>query len=249
MTLLAFRDVSKRFPDGTRWTIVLDQVSFDIDAGETVGVFASRQAGKTTLLRIACGLEAPDSGEVCWDGHDLAQMSASERACFLRSGGIALAKGAWVARDSVSVLEHVADSLYSEGLTMDEAATRAHQALGDVKAGHLEDRCVGGLGLSERVRVGLAHALAHQPRLLLVDEPAVLPRAEEAREFYALLHSLRKQFGLALLIASEEVMALRGSKRILNLDNGRLYSTESRRQVIHISDRRAGGGAGGADAS
>ncbi len=170
MTLLAFRDVSKRFPDGTRWAVVLDRVSFEVDAGETVGVFASRQAGKTTLLRIACGVESPDSGEVCWDGHNLVQMSANERACYLRSGGIALATGAWRGRESLSVLEYVSDSLYNEGLTMDEAATRARQALGDVQVGHLEDRCVGGLGLSERVRVGLAHAADEQSALLVSHE-------------------------------------------------------------------------------
>jgi len=241
MTLLALQDVGKCFPDGTRWTVVLDKVSLQVDAGESVGVFASKQAGKTTLLRIMAGLEAPDSGVVLWDGQDIARMKASERARLLRSDGVALAKGSWDAKSATSVLEYVADSLYSEGLTMNEAASRARHALEDVQAEHLANKPTAQLGLSERVRAGLAHALAHRPRLLLVDEPAVLPRPEEAREFYALLDALRKQFGFALLVASEEIIAVRSAPRILNLANGRLSSTDSRRKVVQISDHRADG--------
>lgn len=250
MTLLALQDVSKRFPDGTRWTVVLDRVSLQVDLGESVGVFAAKQAGKTTLLRIMAGLEAPDGGVVLWDGEDIARMSASERARLLRSEGMALAKGSWDVRSATSVLEHVADSLYSEGLTMNEAGSRARHALEDVEAAHLADKPTSQLGLSERVRVGLAHALAHRPRLLLVDEPAVLPRPEEARELYALLDALRKELGFALLVSSEEIIAVRSAPRILNLANGRLSSTDSRRKVIQISghraDARAGGEGGGA---
>jgi ABC-type methionine transport system ATPase subunit len=249
MTLLSFSEVSKRFPDGTRWTVVLDRVSFEMEVGETVGVLASKQAGKTTLLRIAAGLEVPDAGAVCWDGQDLAALSASKRARLLRMGGIARAQGAWSTVDSASVLEYVSGSLYSDGLTMDQAEARGRRALEDVQAVGLRDRPVDQLGLSERVRVGLAHALVRQPRLLLMDEPAVFPKAEDARELYALLHSLRARFGFALLIASEEVMALRGCQRMLHLSNGLLYSTDSRRKVLRLPDRRVAGGSGGADAS
>jgi ABC-type methionine transport system ATPase subunit len=249
MTLLVLQEVSKRFPDGTRWTVVLENVSLQVDAGESVGVFASKQAGKTTLLRIVAGLEAPDGGVVLWEGRDIAGMKASDRACLLRSGGIALAKGNWDAKSSASVLEYVADSLYSEGLTMNEAGSRARHALEDVEAEHLANKSTGQLSLSERLRVGLAHALAHRPRLLLVDEPAVLPRPEEAREFYALLAALRRKFGFGLLVASEEIKAVRSASRIMNLANGRLSSTDARRKVVQISEHRTADGRGGGVAS
>jgi lipoprotein-releasing system ATP-binding protein len=245
MTLLALQDVSKRFPDGTRSTVVLDKVSLQVCARESVGVLAAKRAGKTTLLRIMAGLEAPDNGVVLWDGQNMARMKRSERARLLRSGGLALARGNWDAKSSASVLEYVADSIYSEGLTMNEAGSRARHALEDVEAWHLADKPTAQLSLSERVRVGLAHAIAHKPRLLLVDEPAVLPRPEEARELYALLDALRKRLGFALLVASEEIMAVRSAPRVLNLANGRLSSTDSRHKVIQISDHRADARAGG----
>lgn len=239
--VLAFQDVTKRFRDGLRKVAVLDGVSFELYEGETVGVLASRGAGKTTLLRVAAGLEAPDEGGVCWRDRDLAGLSADERARARRRGGIALACGDWRAGASRGVIEHVAMPLYSEGLSIVRAEACARRALELVQAPELGYMPTGRLGLAERLRVELARAIVREPALLLIDEPAVLPQPKEARAFYALVHSLPKQLGLSLLIASEEVSALRGAGRVMNLDNGRLYSTDSRRKVISFPERRGHG--------
>jgi ABC-type methionine transport system ATPase subunit len=238
MTVLAFRDVTKRFRDGLREVAVLDGVSFELYAGETLGVLASRGAGKTTLLRVAAGLQTPDEGEVCWHGRDLAGLSSNERARARRHGGIALARGDWRAGDSKVVVEHVAMPLYCEGLRMQRAEACAWRALETVQATGLGYAPTGRLGLAERVRVELARAIVREPALLLIDEPAVLPQPQDARDFHALIHSLPKRLDLSLLIASEEVAALRGAGRVMNLDGGRLHSTDSRRKVISFPERR-----------
>lgn len=234
MTLLELREVCKSFPDGMRPRVVLDHVSFEMDAGETIGVLASRLAGKTTLLNIVAGLERPDGGSVWWEGDDLARMSADRRASCRRRGGIALASCDWRSVDSRPVVAHVATPLYSDGLKMSRAEECAHRALEWVDASHVGHQMTDRLGMSERVRVELARALVREPRLLLVDEPALLPRPSEARELFALLHGLPKQLGLALVIASEEVTAVRGA-RVMNLDgHGRLSSTDHRRKVVEL---------------
>ena len=237
MTLLALREVSKSYRDGLRPRLVLDHVSLEIDPGETIGVLAARLAGKTTLLKVAAGLEPADSGEVCWEGHDLAGMSADRRTRCRRRGGIALASCDWRTAASRPVVTHIATPLYSDGLKMGQAERRAHRALEWVQAPELGHRTTDRLGISDRVRVELARALVREPRLLLVDEPAVLPRPSDAREFYELLHGLPKRLGLALIIASEEVTAVRGSRRVMNLD-GQLYSTDSRRKVVELRPGR-----------
>jgi ABC-type ATPase involved in cell division len=231
MTLLALQDVSKSYPDGLRSRLVLDRVSLEIDAGETIGVLAARLAGKTTLLKIAAGLELPDSGSVLWEEHDLTRLSADQRASYRRRRGIALASCDWRPVDSKSVVTHVATSLYSDALKTDQAERCAHRALEWVGASHLGHRTTDRLGVSERVRVELARALVREPRVLLVDEPAVLPRPSDAWEFYELLHELPKRFGLALVIASEEVTAVRGSRRVMSLDV-QLHSTDDRRRKV-----------------
>jgi ABC-type multidrug transport system ATPase subunit len=246
MSLLAFRGVSKRFPDGGEQIAVLDRVSFEVEVGETVGLFASRRGGKTTLLKIAAGLISPDEGSVLWDGVELSQMNRDEAAETRCEGGIAYARGDWRTSRSMSVLEYITVSLYGGPPTVLEAEDRASRTLELLGASPLARRLTTELGMSERLLVELARAIVRKPRLLLMDEPAVLRNPDHARDFYELLRSLPKKTGCALLIASEEITPLRGCKPMMSLSGGRLTSTATRRKVI---DFPTGGGPSAKQAS
>jgi ABC-type methionine transport system ATPase subunit len=241
MSLLAFRQVSKRFPDGNREIVVMDRVSFEVEVGETVGLLCSRRSGKTTLLKVAAGLTLPDEGKVLWEGRDLTEMSRDDRARVRREGGVAMVQGDSRIERSLPVLTHIAHRLYSSGLTMTKAEKRAMQTLDCLEATNLATWSTTELGVGERLMVELARAIVREPRLLLVDEPAVLPQPEDARAFYALLRSLPERVGCALLIASEEVHPLRGCKPMMSLGRGQLSSTTSRRKVIDFPSSPAGG--------
>lgn len=243
MSLLAFRQVSKRFPDGNREIVVMDRVSFEVEVGEKVGLLASRRAGKTTLLKIAAGLTLPDEGKVLWEGRDLTEMSRDERARARRQGGVAMVQGDSRIERSLPVLAHVAHRLYSSGLTMTKAEKRAMRTLECLEATNLATWSTTELGVGERLMVELARAIIREPRLLLVDEPAVLPQPEDARDFYTLLRSLPERVGCAVLIASEEFTPLRGCKPMMNLGGGQLWSTTSRRKVIDFPSGSAHGDA------
>jgi ABC-type lipoprotein export system ATPase subunit len=241
MSLLAFRQVSKRFPDGDSEITVLDRVSFEVEVGEMMGLLASRRGGKTTLLKIAAGLTAPDEGSVLWDEVELAEMSPDEAAHARRRDGIAYVRGEWRTSRSTSVVEHISIPLYGGSLNMTEAEGRALQTLELLDASHLAHRRTSELGLSERLLVELARAIIRRPRILLVDEPSVFREQEHARAFYGLLRSLPRRVGCALLIASEDVTALRGCKPMMSLSNGRITTTASQRNVIDfpaVSARR-----------
>ncbi|MGH2880603.1 MAG: ATP-binding cassette domain-containing protein [Solirubrobacteraceae bacterium] len=233
MSLLAFRQVSKRFTDGMGEIAVLDRVSFEVEVGETVGLLASRRAGKTTLLMVAAGLLAPSEGQVLWDEDtDFGALSPDERARFRRRGGIAFMQEDWRAERGTTVLAHVAVPHYSMGMKMGDAEEHALRTLELLEAGNLAYRSTRELGLPERSIVELARAIVREPRLLLVDEPAVLPRPMDARVFYALLRSLPEKIGCSLLIASEEVTPLGGCRPMMTLSDGHLTSTATRRKVI-----------------
>ena len=234
MSLLAFRQVSKRFPDGGSEIAVLDRVSFEVEVGETVGLLASRRGGKTTLLKIAAGLMTPDEGSVLWDDCELVEMSYSEAAHARRQGGIALVRGEWRTSRLTSVIQHISIPLYSGPPSMTVAEDRVLRTLELVGASHLGRCRTAELGLSERLLVELARAIIREPRLLLVDEPAVFRKPEDARAFYELLRSLPEKIGCALLIASEEPTALRGCKPMMSLSDGHMASTASRRKVIEF---------------
>jgi ABC-type methionine transport system ATPase subunit len=237
--LLSFQNVSKHFPDGRLNVAVLAEVSFEIDSGDYVGLWGGRRSGKSTVLRLAAGIETPDDGAIVFDGKDLALMDTEERVHQRRQGGIALAQVNLSPAGNRPVVEHIALPLVGCGMSCHEAEVVARRMLKRVEASEVEDRLTNELRSSERIRVELARALVREPHLLLVDEPATLASPSEARELYALLRSLGRDKDLAVVVASQEASAIEGAPRVLTIGNGRVRSTDSRRKVLPF--RRGGG--------
>lgn len=240
--LLSFLNVSKSYPDGDREIPALDGVSLEIDAGVSVGVYGPRRSGKSTLLRLAAGIALPDSGTIRYDDQDIAQMTGRERGRLLR-GEIAFVSAAdWRANPGESVGEHVATSLGSEGLTMREARHRALHVLERVGVGPAgAEELTASLSLTERARVMLARALAREPRLLVLDEPAQMPNLGDRDRFYTLLRSEVQERNMTLLMASEEMAAAAGFGVFMSIADGELVSTEERGTVVRLPGRRLGG--------
>jgi ABC-type glutathione transport system ATPase component len=233
--LLSFLNVTKRKLDGGRELVVLDRVSLDIEAGASVGVYGSRRSGKSTLLRMAAGIALPDSGSVSFNGRDVAQMTSAERGRLLRGAIAFMCAEDWSANPGESVADHVATSLGSQGLTMREARQRALRILErvGVSAGGAEEMTAS-LSLTERARVMLARALAREPRLLVLDEPAAMHNLAERSKFHELLRSIAHEDDIALLVASEEMAALGGFDVLMSIAEGELCSTDERGMIARL---------------
>jgi len=239
MTLLSLTQVTRRYGDGRHEVAVLDRVCMEVDAGDFVGVWGPRRSGKTTLLRVAAGIEAPNAGAVCFDGHVLTRMGAGERARLLRTRGIAHVSGDWRPQLSQPAVDSVAMPLLGDRTSLREARPLARRALEKVGVSECADVSTGRLSQGERIRVALARAIVREPRLLLVDEPAVSPSPLECGELYALLRSLAKDSKLAVLVASEDLEALEGARRSMSISNGELRSLDPAGVVLAFPDRRA----------
>ncbi len=236
--LLSLENVSKSFFDGGRRIVVLDHVFLDVDAGVSVGVYGARRSGKSTLLRLAAGIALPDSGAIRFEGRDVARMSSRERGRLLRREIAFVSATDWRANPGESVVDHVATSLGSDGVTMREARRKAMRVLHLLDAAESAEESMGALSLTERARVLLARALAREPRLLVLDEPALLPSLGDRDRFYALLRGVAREWEIALLVASEEMTALQGLGVFVSIADGGLVSTESRATVVSLPGRR-----------
>ncbi len=179
--LLRFEQVSKSYPDGRQLVSVFERVSFEVHDGEHVGIFGSRRAGKSTLLRLAAGIEAPDTGRIVFEGRDIAKLPALQHDRLLRDRIGLLASEGWRPAKGERVVDHVALPLVSDGATMHEARRRARQTLHWAGATRYADELAVSLAVGERMRVMLARALVRKPRLLLVDEPAAVPSPRSAK--------------------------------------------------------------------
>jgi predicted ABC-type transport system involved in lysophospholipase L1 biosynthesis ATPase subunit len=242
MTLLSFERVGKAYP---RSGVVLKDFYLDVEPGDFVGVWGERRSGKTTLLRLAAGVEAPDSGIVRFDGRDIAGLSETDRSRLrLREIGMAATTAdtqVLMADRSTTVVEQVALPLVFTGLSRREAASVAHRYLRMVGAGECVRAAPFELRPGESTRVALARALVREPRLLLVDEPAVTHSPAERESIRDLLHELSRSLRLAMLVASEEVSIMAGAPRILSVGDGKVISNAPPGTVVPFPAARAGG--------
>ena len=130
MSLLSFKNVSKSFPDGPRPIPVLTEVSFEIHPGESSG-FGVGRSGKSTVLRLAAGVELPDAGKIIFDGEDIARNVAGRAGEAASAWWIALALADWSPTVRRPVVEHVALPLVGCGLSFHDAEAAARRRSGE----------------------------------------------------------------------------------------------------------------------
>jgi ABC-type Fe3+/spermidine/putrescine transport system ATPase subunit len=160
MIMLELIDIHKTYENQP----LLSGISFAVEAGETVCLLGASGSGKSTLLRIIAGLEAPESGQVLWEGADMASVPAHQRNFGLVFQDYALFP-------HLTVAENVAFGLKMQNLPQDEIKLRVTASLEQVDLSGFSNRSVTDLSGGEQQRVALARALAPRPRLLMFDEP------------------------------------------------------------------------------
>jgi ABC-type lipoprotein export system ATPase subunit len=236
MALLELEHVSKLYRRGSRERLALVDVSLAVEAGELVSVWGMRGSGRSTLLRVAAGIELPDSGVVRFDGRVL--FDARRR---LATSEIGFCQRAFRSAEGRVALEHATAGLLARGVREPLARERARRALqraGVEECALLEPAELDG---GEAVRVAIARALALGPRLLIVDEPAVGVEVEERDRLLALLRSLANE-GIAVLASAGELSAgLAGADRALALRAGELYG-ESQAELAPVVELHGSSG-------
>jgi putative ABC transport system ATP-binding protein len=222
---LELRGVSKRYRRGSQQLNVLREISLTVAAGEVLSVIGVRGQGKTTLLRIAAGMETADAGEVCFDGQELAALSDRELSRIL--GG----RIAWAGRTGpamrMRILDYVAmPLLVSRGLRRRRARrnvyAQACDALERVGAADCADQYWEDLSDWERALVELAQGIAGAPSLLLTDDLTDALGVREVGEITALLRALTRESSLSVLMTASDAQATLWSDQVMFLAGGRL---------------------------
>jgi putative ABC transport system ATP-binding protein len=216
MPLLELEKVSKRYGSGSHFRVALSRVSLELEAGELVAVWGLRRSGRSTLLRVASGLEPPDAGVVRFEGRDLAAQRTE-----LLGDGIGYCQRQFRAAGGQVVLDHMVLDLLARGATPSHADARARAALERVGARRSGEFRPSELDGAEAVRVVLARALVFRPKLLVIDEPTLGVDLLARDEILALLRSLADD-GIAILTSTDRATGFSGADRGLALSDGEL---------------------------
>jgi ABC-type lipoprotein export system ATPase subunit len=220
-TLLSLDTVSKSYWRGPSEVRVLTGASLNVHPGEFVAVWGKRGAGKTTLLKIAAGLETPDHGTVRFDNEDLSMFSESGHARLMRE------HVGWVRRSGprseLSMLDYVAlPLLVAHGQR--RANGRASDALSRVGMAQCAGQRWESLSDGERALVAIAHGIAREPRLLLIDDPTANLGVREREEILLLLRSLVEETKVAVLMTVPDMPTALGSHQLRALSGGKLLA-------------------------
>jgi spermidine/putrescine transport system ATP-binding protein len=196
--------------------MLLQNVSFSVETGETICLLGASGSGKSTLLRMIAGLESPDAGQILWDGIDLASTPPH-----LRDFGLVFQDYALFPH--LNVFNNTAFGLKMKDWKGDEIKTRVAEVLELVNLRGFEHRKVTDLSGGEQQRVALARALAPRPRLLMFDEPlGALDRAlreDLLNELRGILH--RTQIP-TIYVTHDQGEAFTIADRVLLLHDGRI---------------------------
>lgn len=232
MTLLSLDGVAKRYARGYRELLALDDVSLEVDRGDFVAIWGGSRSGKTTLLRIAAGVESPDAGTVTYAGSDLASLSRRRRARLLLDEIGCVWQTGRITR-GLSVLDHVALPRF-RGRSHTQARREAHDALERVGVPLAAQARWHELSDGERTRVALAHALIRRPKLLLADEPTANLNMIEREQVLSVLRSIAEDAGVAVVMTAPDAPNLLQSHRLMSLDGGRLIKPRSEQRGMLI---------------
>lgn len=215
------RGLCRRFREGERVHIVLDGLDLDIRQGETVALRGRSGSGKSTLLNLIAGIDTPDEGAVAVAGVDLPGLSERDRTLFRREH-IGFVYQAFNLVPTLNVADNVRLVLELNSVPATKASVRVDEILKAVGLADRADSFPDVLSGGEQQRVAIARALAHEPAVLLADEPTGNLDDTTADGILSLLDSLVRESGRTMLVATHSVQVASHCDRVLELHNGRL---------------------------
>ncbi|MEO0635650.1 MAG: dipeptide ABC transporter ATP-binding protein [Pseudomonadota bacterium] len=226
----------KRHPLEKRsYSVAVDHVSFELNAGESVGLVGESGCGKSTLARAVLALEAADQGSIAFDGHDLTRMSASELRPLRQDMQVVFQDpyGSFNPRHTIARV--VGEPLQlMDGLSSSERTERVAHALERVGIGpDALSRYPHEFSGGQRQRIAIARAVVTEPKLIVADEPVSALDVSVRGQVLDLMADLGQRLGVAYLFISHDLHVVRAvTDRVLLMKAGRIVENGPTERVF-----------------
>ncbi len=219
--IIQLRDLGKEFKTANGPVVALSDINLDINQGEIFGIIGLSGAGKSTLVRCINLLELPTSGEVIFEGEDLAALRDSEKRKARQSMGMIFQQFNLLAQRNV--LKNVCFPLEITGMKKDEATKRAMELL---KLVGLDDRAhsyPAQLSGGQKQRVAIARAIATNPKVLLCDEATSALDPNTTKSILGLIKQINRDLGITVIVITHEMAVIEAiCDRVAIIDQSRI---------------------------
>ena len=222
----------------------VSNLSMHIDEGELIGLIGPNGAGKTTAFNMITGVYTPTEGKVYFNG----QQSSGKKSYQVTQMGMARTFQNIRLFSELSVIDNVkiaynmhvtynlADAIVRDGKYLSEEEFITQKALDLLKIFHLEEEAheVANLPYGKQRRLEIARALATEPKLLLLDEPAAGMNPQETKELMEMIRWIRKEFNLSILLIEHDMGLVMGvCERIYVLEYGMKIAEGTPEEIKH----------------
>jgi len=221
--ILKIEGLEKTYTSGNKQLTVLDDISFEVEKGQTFSIVGPSGSGKTTLLGLCAGLDTPNSGTVELCGHNLSSLNEDERAQ-LRNREVGFIFQNFQLLPTLTALENVSVPLELQGAK--NAVKRGMELLDQVGLANRINHYPSQLSGGEQQRVALARAFSNSPSILFADEPTGNLDEETGEKVIKLLFDLNKASNTTLVIVSHDLDLANRTQQILRLKGGKIITNQ-----------------------
>ena len=215
--ILEVKNITKSFGNNDESNIVLDNLSMQMNSGESIGLVGASGSGKSTLLHILGGLEKPNSGTVSIKGEIISKLNPDESSLF-RSKEIGFVYQFHHLLPDLTAIENVALPALLSGKTEEEALHISNFLLKQVNLSEKEDNTPNELSGGERQRIAIARAMANEPSCLFMDEPTGNLDSKNVENFMDLLMEMVRTHETVLIVATHDNNVSSRLDRLLSLE-------------------------------
>jgi ABC-2 type transport system ATP-binding protein len=194
----------------------INDISLELNAGEICGLVGSDGAGKTTLLRLLCGAMSPGSGGIRLGGLDMVRQTELARTI------LGYIPQRFSFYEELTVLENIRFFAEVRGLNKADWLPRCIEILEFVDLERFKDRRAGHLSGGMKQKLGLAAALVHRPKVLLLDEPTTGVDPVTRQDFWQLIIHLVNDAGVGVLLSTPYMDEAARCSRVIFIDKGRV---------------------------
>lgn len=223
-TILSAQGVTKRVQTAEHELVILDDVSFSVEAGQSIAIVGPSGAGKSTLLGLLAGLDSPSEGRIFLAGKEITAMDEEGRAA-VRRDYVGFVFQTFQLLSSLTALENVALPMELAGDR--SAAEQAKNFLSKVglseRLTHYPKQLSGG----EQQRVAIARAFACQPKILFADEPTGNLDRKTGQHVCDLLFDLNHESDTTLVLVTHEQRLADRCDSIVTIDDGRIIENHA----------------------
>ncbi|MEK7061812.1 MAG: cell division ATP-binding protein FtsE [Patescibacteria group bacterium] len=225
--MIKFKNVTKVYSSST---VVLENVSFEVEKGEFVSIVGKSGAGKTTLIKLLLGFETPTSGEIYFQSTNINETSAQELQKMRRKIGSIFQD--YKLFNGKTVYENVAYILAVEGNENEKIAREVPKILDIIGLSEKMNNFPNELSGGEQQRLAIARALVNHPDVIVADEPTGNLDPYNTYEVISLLEKINKAGKTVILSTHDREIINKLGKRVITIENGKVIRDEKRGRFI-----------------